>query len=154
MAGAPTIAPTSGFTGKRATFFDDTDGIQWAYLGSRYVALNRGGKGTAIASAGTLTPVAAERAMRDYWHVTGTTTVNFFTTTAADVFAPIKDGPGHPPVFRRRAHAHAQRGISSREHAAISSRGQHQRDGAAGTRMTFVMDTAQGGWVETARVVA
>lgn len=154
MAGAPTVAPTSAFTGKRATVFDDTNGKQWAYLGSRYVALNRGGKGTAIASAGTLTPVAAERAMRDYFHITGTTTCNYFTYTASDVYAPLTDGQVLRLYFDGALTLTHNAGSVPANTLPFFLAGSANLTTAAGTRVTFVMDTAQGGWIETARTVA
>lgn len=91
MAGDPTAAATGIRTGKVAWVYDSTNKRAWTHA-TKWYAINRFGKGTDVASAGTLTLAAVDRTSRDYFKVTGTTTVDFIAYTASDVYGDILDG--------------------------------------------------------------
>jgi hypothetical protein len=118
---------------------------------STWYRIGRTGKGADVASAATVVVTAADRTAFDYFHLTGSTAVDFLSFAAADVYGQIRDG--EPVTFYCTAGTTFNHNTAAPPANASPFRlvGGVNAVLAAGAKICFRRDAALGQWVEMFR---
>lgn len=151
MAGVPTAAQVPK-TGHAIEIVDTTNHKRWQFEGpsTRWVCLNRRGKGADIASASVLTTTPSDRAAFDYFHTTGAVNIDFirFDVSGGDIYSPILDGEEVTLYFGAGLTLNHNTGAPPAGTYPLQLVGAANAAVAANSKMKLRRDVAQTRWVE------